>query len=58
MSEIDQLIAVATDAELDVIDALRHRAGIVWTHRGGDHVWTQPKGEPCEQCGAREEAAP
>jgi hypothetical protein len=53
-SEIARMYEAADDHEAAVLDELRHRAGIVWTHRpeGDDgHIWTNLAGEPCDVCG-------
>lgn len=50
--EITRLYEVASDGEATVLDELRERAGVVWTHSADDHTWTNPAGKPCEQCGA------
>jgi hypothetical protein len=49
MSDIEQLYAVASDAQAAVLDELRLRAGHVWEHRG---CWTNPAAAAfCQCCG-------
>ncbi len=54
--ELTRLYEVADDFEADVLDGLRHKAGLIWTcdgpHADGQPGrWTQPTGTPCEWCG-------
>jgi hypothetical protein len=50
-----QLYDVADDYECDVLDALRTKAGIVWTCPVNS--WTSPKHAPCDDCGRTEAEA-
>jgi hypothetical protein len=60
MDPIDRLYEVADDHESDVLDALRERAGLIWTcygpHKPKDpEAWTNQAGQPCEVCGKYKE---
>ncbi len=48
--EVTSMYAVADDGESDMLDNLRERAGIIWTHYS---CWTNTvaDGPCCEQCG-------
>lgn len=55
MDRLDKLYEIADDYEVAVLDELAHRARLVWTCRRHDVPWTNQVGEPCEQCGKRED---
>jgi len=51
-TEVERLYLVAEDYEADVLDHLREKAGVTWTHYG---CWTNlvagGDGKNCERCG-------
>lgn len=53
--EVDDLYVVATDAEADVLDELRVRAGHLWRCaecRYLNNLLDEDRGDACEGCGA------
>lgn len=51
MSEVDRLYAVANEAEISVLDALRERAGILWTCTNHEVPRCNYAPFPCGYCG-------
>jgi hypothetical protein len=53
---VDRMYEAATDHEVDVLDQVRRRAGLIWECYGTAKRpcrWTNVEGETsCEQCGA------